>query len=225
MEARRQNWPSRRLGDRMAVRAIIRPAWGRSRPFQLSGRDGVMAVFCACLAGLLVADLTHWGELADAVFFQATTLTAYYVRPGSLLPVVVSPPLLFVVACAAASVVASPGVADGSLEGALARAAWWMLAGMALTVAIGLLRGLRAEVLALLACCGWPLYLRSSRGSWKDIFSLTASTSSTAPKPSAASFSSTPATRSSGTEAPLVTPTVVASSSQRSSISPASSTR
>jgi hypothetical protein len=53
----------------------------------------------------------------------------------------------------------------------------------------------------------------------------TASTSSTAPNPQLASLPSTAVTSSSGTEAPLVTPTVVTSSSQRSSISPASSTR
>ncbi|HTU75454.1 MAG TPA: DUF6542 domain-containing protein [Trebonia sp.] len=126
-------------------------------PVRLSGRDGVLAVFGACLTGLLVADLAHWGELADAVFFQASTLTAYYVRPGSLLPVVVSPPVLFLAACAAASAVTSPGMADGSVAGTLARAAWWLLAGMALTVAIGLLRGLRAEVLALWCSCGYSL--------------------------------------------------------------------
>src|SRR5215471_3276542 len=50
--------------------------------------------------------------------------------------------------------------------------------------------------------------------------SLTASTSSTWSNPSAASLPSTPATRSSGTEAPLVTPTVAASASHLSSISP-----
>ena len=49
--------------------------------------------------------------------------------------------------------------------------------------------------------------------------SLTASTSSTSPNPCAASLASTPVTSSSGTEAPLVTPTVDAPSSQPSSIS------
>jgi hypothetical protein len=45
------------------------------------------------------------------------------------------------------------------------------------------------------------------------------------PNPQSASLASTPSTSSSGTEAPLVTPTVVTPSSQRSSTSPASSTR
>jgi hypothetical protein len=121
---------------------------------QLTGRGGVAAVFGACLTGLLLTDLTHCGELADAMFFLASTLATYYVRPGSLLPVVVSPPLLFLAACVAASVLTSPGMAGSFLQGTLARAAWWMLAGIVLTVAIGLLRGLRAEVRALWGPCG-----------------------------------------------------------------------
>lgn len=120
---------------------------------RLTGPGAVMAVFGACLAGLLAADLTHWGELPDAAFFLATILTACYVRPGSLLPVVVSPPLLFLAACPTASLLMSPAMPGTSLEGTLARAAWWMLAGTALTVVIGLARGLRAEVLALWNSC------------------------------------------------------------------------
>ena len=61
---------------------------------------------------------------------------------------------------------------------------------------------------------------RSSRGRVNVIFSSTASTSSTVPKPQLASLPSTAATSSSGTEAPLVTPTVVTPSSQPSSTSP-----
>jgi hypothetical protein len=121
---------------------------------QLTGRGGVATVFGACFTGLLAAGLTHWGELADAAFFLASTLATYYVRPGRLLPVVVSPPLLFLVACAAASPLMSPGMAASFLQGALARAAWWMLAATVLTVTIGLVRGLRAEVLALWSSCG-----------------------------------------------------------------------
>jgi hypothetical protein len=54
----------------------------------------MLAIFVACLAGLLVASWAGWEELGYAVFFMASSLTVYYVRPGSLLPVVVSAPLL-----------------------------------------------------------------------------------------------------------------------------------
>src|SRR4029077_8010484 len=69
---------------------------GGPRPGErLTGRGGVLVVFAGCFLGLLVADWANWGELADAVFFMASSLTAYYVRPSGLLPVVVSPPLMF----------------------------------------------------------------------------------------------------------------------------------
>jgi len=112
----------------------------------MSGLTGMFAVFCACFTGLLVASWADWKELGYAVFFVASTLTAYYVRPGHLLPVVVSAPLLFLLACLTASVV-TPSLA---LLSTLAGVAWWMLAGMSLTVGIALRRGLRAEVQELL---------------------------------------------------------------------------
>ena len=64
-----------------------------------------------------------------------------------------------------------------------------------------------------------------SRGRANDMRSLIASISSTLSKPRSASQVSTPSTSSSGTDAPLDTPTVLTPSSQRSSISVASSTR
>jgi hypothetical protein len=109
-------------------------------------------MFGACFAGLLVADWASWEELANAVFFLASSLTAYYVRPGSLLPVVASGPLLFLVACVAASVLTSSGMLASVevIAVALADAAWWMLAAMVLTVIIAVARGLRTEIRALL---------------------------------------------------------------------------
>lgn len=221
-----------------------RPA--RRRPEaegRLTGRGGVLVVFAACFFGLLVADWAHWSELADAVFFMASSLTAYYVRPSGLLPVVVSPPLLFFAACALEKALTSSGLvaAFEATVAALAGSTGWLFAGTGLTVAIALLRGLPSEVRALILSLRslFPArphrphrphhrhlsYFRSSRGSWNAIRSLTASTSSTSLNPSPASFSSTPLTSSSGTEAPLVTPTVPALSSHRSSTSLASSTR
>jgi len=118
-------------------------------------------VFVACFFGLLVADWAHWSELAGAVFFMASSLTAYYVRPSGLLPVVVSPPLLFFVACAAEKMLTSsgPSAAFEATVAALAGVAGWLLAGTGLSVVIALLRGLPSQVRALI------LSLRSlSRG-------------------------------------------------------------
>jgi hypothetical protein len=118
---------------------------------RLTGRGGVVLVFSTCFLGLLIADWANWPELADAVFFMASSLTAYYVRPGSLLPAVVSPPLLFFVAIALEKLVLASGML-AALEGMLvmlAGAAPWLFAGTALTVGIALMRGLRREVRAL----------------------------------------------------------------------------
>jgi hypothetical protein len=140
--------------DRAAprLRALLRRASRAGRgATRLTGRGGVLAVFGACFAGLLISNWLDWGELANAVFFMASSLTAYYVRPGSLLPVVVSPPLLFLAAGVAMSAITSPGLLAG-LEGlvvTLAGAAWWMLGGMVATVAIAAFRGLHTEVRAL----------------------------------------------------------------------------
>lgn len=112
-----------------------------------SGVCGMLAIFGGCLAGLLVATWAGWPELGYAAFFMASSLTVYYARAGSLLPVVVSAPLLFLLACLTASVL-MPSLA---LLSTLAGAAWWLLAGIALTVVIGLTRGLRSELLELLA--------------------------------------------------------------------------
>jgi hypothetical protein len=111
----------------------------------------VLVVFGMCFLGLLVADWANWGELAAATYFMASSLTVYYVRPGCLLPVAVSAPLLFFLACTLEKAMTSSGVLT-TLEGvlvALADSAPWLFAGTALTVAIALLRGLRAEVRTL----------------------------------------------------------------------------
>jgi hypothetical protein len=154
---------------RRALDALDRPAPRLRTPLlrasragrgatQLTGRGGVLAVFGACFTGLLISDWLDWGEFANAVFFMASSLTAYYVRPGSLLPVVVSPPLLFLAAGIAMSAITSSGMLAG-LEGlivTLAGAAWWMLGGMVATVGIAAFRGLHTEVAALLADLrGW----------------------------------------------------------------------
>jgi uncharacterized protein DUF6542 len=133
--------------------ASRRPVRGRSAAEgRLTGRGGVLVVFAACFFGLLVAYWAHWSELADAVFFMASTLTAYYVRPSGLLPVVVSPPLLFFVACAVEKALTSsgPGAAFEATVTALGGSAGWLLAGTGVTVVIALLRGLPSEVRALL---------------------------------------------------------------------------
>ncbi|MGH3165069.1 MAG: DUF6542 domain-containing protein [Trebonia sp.] len=124
---------------------------GQGPSGRLTGRGGVVVIFGTCFAGLLIAGWTHWDEFADAVFFMASSLTAYYVRPGSLLPVSVSPPLLFFGAILLEETLTASGTLE-AFEGmllTLADAAWWLFAGTALTVAIALVRGLSREVVSM----------------------------------------------------------------------------
>lgn len=124
---------------------------GQGPSARLTARGAVVVVFGTCFLGLLIADWANWPELADAVFFMSSSLTAYYVRPGSLLPVAVSPPLLFFVAMALEKLVIAPGMLAAFSRAlvALADAAPWLFAGTALTVVIALLRGLAREVRTL----------------------------------------------------------------------------
>jgi hypothetical protein len=137
------------FGDRLGGRL---GGWRGRRPGErLTGRAGVLVVFAGCFFGLLVADWANWGELADAAFFMASSLTAYYVRPNGLLPVVVSPPLLFFAACVLEKTLISAGLllALPATVAALANSAGWLFAGTGLTILIALLRGLPSEVRAL----------------------------------------------------------------------------
>lgn len=125
--------------------------FGQGPTGRLTGRGGVMVVFGTCFLGLLIADWANWAELADAVFLMASSLTAYYVRPGSLLPVAVSPPILFFGAMALEKTLTASGM-FGVFEAmfvTLADAAPWLFAGTALTVAIALVRGLHTEIRTL----------------------------------------------------------------------------
>lgn len=154
-EAVRVSPPSRVSPRSRVPRRSPRPGYqraGQGPSARLTGRGGVVVVFGTCFLGLLITDWTGWAELAGAVFFMASTLTAYYVRPGSLLPVAVSPPLLFFAAMALEKLVIASGMlaAFSSVLVALSGAAPWLFAGTALTVGIALLRGLPREVRTLI---------------------------------------------------------------------------
>ena len=114
----------------------------------LSARGAVAAVFAACLFGCFIATWARWDAFAGWVFFMASGLAVYYARPGTLLPVVVSPPVLFLVACVCAKLATTSGLMS-ALSAAvvtLAGAAGWMITGMGLTLLIALGRGVGREI-------------------------------------------------------------------------------
>jgi hypothetical protein len=113
----------------------------------------VLAVFGACVAGCLIASWARWDAFAGWVFFMATGLAVYYARPGMLLPVIVSPPVIFLMACLCAKLATAPGLltAVSGTVVTLAGVAGWMITGMVLAVAIAVGRGVTDEVRDLLA--------------------------------------------------------------------------
>jgi hypothetical protein len=105
-------------------------------------------VFAVCVAGCFVASWTRWDALAGWVFFMAAGLAVYYARPGMLLPVVVSPPVLFLVACLCAKLATANGLvtAMSAAVVTLAGVAGWMITGTGLALVIALGRGVASEI-------------------------------------------------------------------------------
>jgi hypothetical protein len=96
--------------------------------------------------GLLLAAWLGVTVLAGVFFVLGCGLAARYTRPADLLTVVLTPPILFSCALGVVEAVTAPGslllsVAAGSVV-VLATLAWWLLAGMILTVGIAWPRGL-----------------------------------------------------------------------------------
>ena len=117
---------------------------GRATALCLTGRGAILALLVLSFLGLIVSDWLDWGMLADATFVAACVVIACYAKPSDLLPVAVCPPLAFFVACVCAELVTSAGgtsAAEGTLV-TLATSAPWLFLGTAVTILIGLRRGL-----------------------------------------------------------------------------------
>lgn len=114
-------------------------------PITLTGRGGVVALFAACLPGLLLAAWTGWSALADVIFVTACGLVARYTRASGLRAVVPCPPLAFFAGTVLAQVITAPdgfSAAEGILV-TLGSSALWLFTGTALTFVIALGRGYR----------------------------------------------------------------------------------
>ena len=115
---------------------------------KLTGRGAVLALFVACLFGLLTAAWTGWSALADAIFVMSCGVVAYYTRAKGLRNVVVCPPLAFLAGTVCAELIAAPGgflAAEGTLV-TLGTSAPWLFTGTALTIVIAVGRGYRPEL-------------------------------------------------------------------------------
>jgi hypothetical protein len=117
---------------------------GARAGIHLTGRGAVVSLLALTFLGLLMAGWLNWGVLGDVVFVAACVVITCGTKRSDLLPVVVCPPLVFLIACVCAKVATSAG-GTSALEGTLVtlgNSAPWLFAGTALTIVIGLGRGL-----------------------------------------------------------------------------------
>lgn len=129
---------------------MARPGNGRAEqattPVALTGRGAVLGMAVLFTFGLLLAAWLGVTVLAGLFFVLGCGLAARYTRPADLLTVVLTPPILFSCALLVVEAITASGslflsVAAGSVV-VLATLAWWLLAGMILTVGIAWPRGL-----------------------------------------------------------------------------------
>ena len=137
--------PPRTAGTRKPSRLEPRAA------VRLTGRGAVVALFAACLFGLLIAGWTGWSAVGDALFLMSCGVVAYYTRPSGLRHVVLCPPLAFLAGAVCAQLITAPdsfAAAEGILV-TLGTSAPWLFTGTGLTFVIALSRGWRPDLSAL----------------------------------------------------------------------------
>jgi hypothetical protein len=138
--ARRRAGPARRASRR-----------GVSATFRLTARGAVLGLFAVCFLTLLFAAVTGWSAIPDMAFVGGCGAGAWYTKRGALLPLAVSPPLIFFLSCLLVQWLTASGTFT-TLTGifvTLGTSAPWLYLGTALTVTIGLYRGLGTEVIDL----------------------------------------------------------------------------
>jgi hypothetical protein len=130
----------------------------------LTSRGAVVALVAVCFLSLLLAAVTGWGIVADAVFVMACGLVACYTRIGGLRTLVVCPPLAFFAGSVLAQVITAPDgfTAVAGILVTLGSSAPWLFTGTALAVVIALGRGWRPSLLR------WPV-LGTLREALKDL--------------------------------------------------------
>lgn len=111
----------------------------------LTSRGAIVALVVVCFLSLLLAAVTGWGIVADAVFVMTCGLVACYTRVSGLRALVVCPPLAFLTGSVLAQVITAPDgfTAVAGIWVTLATSAPWLFTGTVLTVVIALGRGWR----------------------------------------------------------------------------------
>jgi len=121
--------------------------------FRLTARGAVLALFLLCFLTQLLASPTGWSAVPDVAFIGGCAAAAWYTKRGALLPIAVSPPLVFFLTCLLVQWLTTSG-SIALLTGVfvtLGTSEPWLCTGTALAVLIGLYRGLGGEVADLFA--------------------------------------------------------------------------
>ncbi len=114
----------------------------------MTGRGAILGLAALSFVGMLASEWLRWGPLADGSFIIGCVLAGRYTKSSDLLPVVVSPPVIFLGAVICAKALTSSG-AVSALEGTLVtlgNTALWLVAGTVLTIGIALFRGLPGNI-------------------------------------------------------------------------------
>ena len=142
-----QGWITRTLGRSRRGGGQQRAATFRSH---VTTRGALVGMFAICLAACLLAAWLHAEMLAGLGFVIGGILAPVYARRDALLHVVISAPVIFLLAAVVTQLLtvqggSSRGSALSVLEGTLltlADAAPWLFAGTAICIGIALLQGL-----------------------------------------------------------------------------------
>jgi hypothetical protein len=134
-------------GKRPAAGAGAR-AGARPAPIQLTARGGIVGLFAACFLTLLLADLTGWRAVADLAFIVGGGIAAWFTKRGSMLPLAVSPPIIFLAACVCAELLTRSGTLTTAVGifVTLGTSTPWLFIGTALVLGVSLSRGLASEI-------------------------------------------------------------------------------
>jgi hypothetical protein len=147
-EAFRPRAPREANGQGRRPGAPPSSAGGAKAGIRLTGRGAILCLFVLCFVGILVSGWLGTGMVADALFVAGCGAMAWYAKPSDLLTVAVAPPLAFFFGCVLAKLASSSGgtsAAEGTLV-TLATSAPWLFIGTALTIVIGLRRGLLGNI-------------------------------------------------------------------------------
>lgn len=132
--------------------AATRRAPSSGSSVRLTGRGGIVVLLAASLLGAMVGDTFSMPVVTGVCFVAGCLVAAVWVRPSDVLPLVVSPPLVFFVALLIAEAVSAWG-SKGFLQAlavgvatVLSDVAPWLFGGTLLVVVVTWFRGLPTAV-------------------------------------------------------------------------------